>query len=445
MPSNPAPDELRTCTLKAVTWRLLPFMMLLYFIAYLDRVNVGFAALTMNADLGLSATVYGLGAGVFFVGYVLFEVPSNVLLHKLGARIWIARIMLTWGLLSGAMAFITGPTSFYIVRFLLGVAEAGFFPGMILYLTYWFPASTRVKVTGLFMVAIPLSATIGAPISSALLGLDWLGGMKGWQWMFILEAAPAIILGFVVFFYLTDRPERAEWLTAEQRGWLAAEMEAERRAIAAQATPHTLGHALRDPRVIGFGLVYFSIVMGSYALGFWLPQIVKGFGAMSNMEVGLITSAVNAFGTVAMIYWAYRSDKRQERLGHFMAAALLSAVAFGAFTYVQATPILAVVALTFAAMGIFGALPVFWAQPTSFLSGVGAAGGIALINSIGNAAGYFGPFAIGYLKDATGSFSTGLLGIAALLVTSALLAATLVRRSTTRDLAASTKQASTSA
>ena len=437
-------DDLSERTLKAVTWRLLPFMMLLYFVAYLDRVNVGFAALTMNADLGFSATVYGLGAGVFFLGYVLFEVPSNVLLHKLGARIWIARIMLTWGLLSGAMAFVSGPTSFYVIRFFLGVAEAGFFPGMILYLTYWFPASTRVKVTGLFMIAIPLSAAIGAPISSALLGVDWYG-FKGWQWMFLLEAAPAIVLGVVVFFYLTDRPEDARWLDTNQRAWLSGAMNAERAAITADSGRETLGRALLDPRVIGFGLVYFGIVMGSYALGFWLPQIVKSFGSMSNMQVGLITALVNAFGTIAMIYWAIRSDKRKERIGHFIFAALVSATAFGVFALVQSMPIYAIAALIFAAMGVFAALPTFWALPTSFLSGMGAAGGIALINSIGNSAGYLGPFVMGYLKDRTGDFSAGLLGVAGLLVLSSLLAVVLVRHAADKNVALSTKRPPTAA
>ena len=419
-------DDLAKNTLKMVTWRLVPFMTLLYFVNYLDRVNVGFAALTMNADLGFSATVYGFGAGIFFVGYVLFEVPSNIVLHKVGARLWIARIMLTWGLLSGAMAFVTGPTSFYVVRFLLGLAEAGFVPGMILYLTYWFPATARVKVTGLFMVAIPLSAIIGAPISSALLALDW-HGLKGWQWMFILEAVPAVVLSVLVFFYLTDRPRDARWLSADQKAWLARTMDEERATIKADHGRETLRHALFDPRVIGFGLVYFSVCTGSYALGFWLPQIVKGFGSLSNIQVGLITSLVNIFGALAMIYWAYRSDARKERIGHFVCAVLVAAAAFATFALVQATPLYAIVALPFAAMGIFAALPPFWALPTSFLSGMGAAGGIALIISLGNIAGYACPFAIGYLKDATGGFSASLLGISALLVFGAVLAAILVR------------------
>ncbi|MGP4693743.1 MFS transporter [Agrobacterium cavarae] len=411
--------SLEASTMKAVLWRLIPFVMLLYFIAYLDRVNIGFAALTMNADLGFSATVYGLGAGIFFIGYALFEVPSNIFLHKLGARVWIARIMITWGLLSGAMAFVTNPTSFYIIRFLLGAAEAGFFPGIILYLTYWFPAKTRGKAIGLFMVSIPLSAMIGAPISSALLGLDWLS-MRGWQWMFILEAIPAVILGIVTIFYLTDRPEQAKWLSPGQRDWLSAKMAAERGAIANQHGEKSLKAALMDKKVLGFAFIYFCVVLGSYTLGFWLPQMIKSFGEMSNFHIGLATAGVNMFGVVAMIYWTRRSDARQERLGHFAFAVILAAIGFGVCAATLSTPIVAVIALTFAGMGIFSALPTFWALPTTFLTGVGAAAGIALINSIGNLAGYLGPFVMGYLKDQTGSYSAGLVIVSALLACGAL-------------------------
>ena len=406
--------SLEASTMRAVLWRLIPFVMLLYFIAYLDRVNIGFAALTMNADLGFSATVYGLGAGIFFIGYAMFEVPSNIFLHKLGARVWIARIMITWGLLSGAMALVSDPISFYLIRFFLGAAEAGFFPGIILYLTYWFPAKTRGKAVGLFMVSVPLSAMIGAPISSALLGLDW-HGLKGWQWMFILEAIPAVVLGIVTLFYLTDRPEKAKWLRADQRQWLAAKMESERSAIASAHGEKSLKAALFDKKVLGFAFIYFCVVLGSYTLGFWLPQMIKTFGDMTNLQIGLATAGVNMFGVVAMIYWTRRSDIRQERLGHFAAAMVLAALGFGLCAATLSTPAIAIVGLTLAGMGIFSALPTFWALPTTFLTGVAAAAGIALINSIGNLAGYLGPFVMGYLKDMTGSYAAGLVIVCTLL------------------------------
>lgn len=412
--SMEADNALQSATLRTVTWRLIPFVMLLYFIAYLDRVNVGFAALTMNADLGFSATIYGIGAGVFFIGYALFEVPSNIFLHKVGARIWIARIMITWGLLSASMAFIQGPISFYIVRFLLGAAEAGFFPGIILYLTYWYPAKARGKAVGLFMVAIPLSAMIGAPVSSVLLGVEGFG-MKGWQWMFVIEAVPALLLGFAVLAYLTDRPEKAAWLPVEQRDWLIRTMEAERAGIASDHGHKSLKTALLDKKVLGFAFIYFCVVMGSYTLGFWLPQMIKSFGTMSNLQIGMATGVVNLFAVIAMIYWTRRSDARQERVGHFATAALLASLAFGVCAATLTTPAIAIVALTFAAIGIYSALPTFWTLPTSFLTGVGAAAGIALINSIGNLAGYLGPFVMGYLKDTTGSYSSGLVIVSGLL------------------------------
>lgn len=417
--SNVGEPNLESSTIKSVLWRLIPFVMLLYFVAYLDRVNIGFAALTMNADLGFSATVFGAGAGIFFVGYALFEVPSNIFLHKLGARVWITRIMITWGILSGCMAFVTDPISFYVIRFFLGAAEAGFFPGIILYLTYWFPAETRGKAVGLFMVSIPLSAMIGAPISSAFLGLDWLH-MKGWQWMFILEAIPAVVLGFVTLFYMTDRPEKATWLTASQRDWLTKKMNEERSQIAAQHGKTSLTAALLDKKVLGFAFIYFCVVLGSYTLGFWLPQMIKSFGNLSNFHIGMVTAVVNLFGVIAMVYWTHRSDRRRERLGHFAVAIVLAAVGFSVCAATLATPTIAIVALTVAAMGVFSALPTFWTLPTTFLTGVGAAAGIALINSIGNLAGYLGPFAMGYLKDLTGSYASGLVIVAVLLACGAL-------------------------
>jgi ACS family tartrate transporter-like MFS transporter len=411
-------SEMERETMARVSRRLIPFLILCYFIAYLDRVNVGFAALEMNRDLGLSPTVYAWGAGIFFLAYFIFEVPSNVILEKVGARRWIARIMLTWGILSGCMAFVVGPWSLYLVRALLGIAEAGFFPGIILYLTYWFPATYRARIVGSFMVAIPVSTVIGAPISGLLLGLDGVAGLSGWQWLFIVEAVPALVLSAVVLGFLTDRPADAQWLRPEQRQWLAGRLEEER--LAKEAVVHfTLGQALSNPRVIGLGLVYFGIVASNYGLSFWLPQIVKGFG-LSNVATGFVTAVPYLFGAVAMVFWGRHSDRKGERVWHTAGAAMVAAIGLGAGA-LGAGPVLTMALLCFGALGIFGALPPFWTLPTALLSGTAAAGGIALINSIGNLSGFVGPYAVGWVREATGSFPLALLVLAALPLAAGLL------------------------
>ncbi len=401
--------DLETRTIARVTTRLVPFLIVCYFVAYLDRVNVGFAALTMNRDLGLSQTAYALGAGIFFVSYFLFEVPSNLFLERFGARKWIARIMLSWGLLSGATAFVVGEYSFYTVRFLLGIAEAGFFPGIIFYLTLWFPAAYRARIIGYFMAAIPLSSVLGAPLSGALLGLDGWYGLHGWQWLFIIEAVPAVVLSVVVFFYLTDRPADAAWLPADGRAWLANRLELEeRQRVAAQH--FTVMQALLNPKVLGLALVYFGAVACNYGIGFFLPQIVKGFG-LSNLQTGFVTAIPYVVGVFAIIYWGRRSDRTQERKFHTGFALGLASVGIAASTFLP-DPTLKMLALSVAAFGVFGCLPVFWTLPTAFLSGAAAAGGIAIINSIGNFSGFVGPYLVGAIKDATGSFDGGLLCLA---------------------------------
>ena len=406
--------------MRKVSLRLIPFMVVLYFVAFLDRVNVGFAALTMNKDLGLTATVFGNGAGIFFIGYFIFEVPSNVALEKFGARMWIARIMITWGIVSGLMALTTGPISFYVLRFLLGIAEAGFFPGMILYLTYWFPSAYRAKIVGAFLLAIPISSIIGAPLSTALLGTSILG-LKGWQSLFILEALPALVLGFVVLFFMTDKPEKAHWLTPAERDWLSRVLQAERKTR--ESVHHyTLGQALMNPRVVLFGFMYFGIVIGLYGFSFWLPQIVKGFGGLSNWQVGLITMIPSAFAAVTMYLWGRHSDKTGERVWHVFLPAVIGGTSLAISGFLTGTPALALVALTIGAMGIYAALPTFWTLPTAMLSGTAAAGGIALINSIGNLGGYFGPSFMGYLKDWTKSHTYGLIGLGACMAMSGFLA-----------------------
>ncbi len=398
--------DLESRTIRQVTMRLVPFLVLCYFVAYLDRVNVGFAALTMSKDLGLSQTAFGFGAGIFFIAYFIFEVPSNLFLEKFGARKWIARIMVSWGILSGSMAFITGEYSFYTVRVLLGFAEAGFFPGIIFYLTLWFPAAERARIIGLFMAAIPLSSVIGAPVSGMLLGLDGWMGLHGWQWLYILEAAPAVILSGVVYFYLTDKPADAHWLAAEERSWLMTRLADERRQREADRHYSVL-QAVLNPRVLGVAMVYFGAVACNYGLGFFLPTIVKGFGGLSNTEVGFITAIPYVVGTVGMVWWGRRSDAHKERKGHAAVALFIAAAGIGISTLLP-DPMLKMLSLTVAGFGIFACLPVIWTLPTAYLSGAAAAGGIAAVNAIGNLSGFFGPYAMGYFKDLTGSFNAGL-------------------------------------
>jgi ACS family tartrate transporter-like MFS transporter len=411
---------LEISTIAKVSKRLVPFLIVCYFVAYLDRVNVGFAALTMNQDLGLSQTAFGFGAGIFFIAYFIFEVPSNLLLERFGARKWIARIMLSWGLLSGLMAFIpniaraTGlgnEYSFYLIRVLLGAAEAGFFPGIIFYLTLWFPAEYRARIVGYFMAAIPLSTVIGAPISGALLYLHGGLGLAGWQWLFIIEAAPAIILAVVVFFYLTDKPADAAWLGADERSWLAERLETERRHRESVQN-FTVTQAIVNPRVIGLSLVYFGAVATNYGLSFFLPQIVKAFG-LNTFLTTLVSASPYVVGVIAMVWWGRRSDRLVERRFHAAFPLFVAAAGIAASTALD-DPTLKMLSLCIAGFGIFACLPVFWTLPTAFLSGAAAAAGIAVINSIGNLAGFAGPFAMGWIKDHSGSYAGGLLLLAAL-------------------------------
>jgi len=412
-------NDLEKKVMRKVTLRIIPFIMLLYFIAFLDRVNIGFAALTMNEDLGFSPTIFGLGAGIFFLGYFLFEVPSNLILHKVGARIWIARVMITWGLVSGCMAFVQGTTSFYILRFLLGVAEAGFFPGIILYLSYWFPAAKRAQVTAIFMAAAPLSTALGSPISAALLQMDGLAGYAGWQWMFVLEAIPAVLLGIVVLFYLTDRPARAKWLTEEEREWLQNTMLAEEQARAAGPKHSSAWSGLADKRVLALALVYFGTSAGLYTLGIWAPQIIHSFGA-SSLEIGFLNAFPAVIGILGMILWARHSDRMNERSWHVIGACLLAAAGL-IYAGNVSTLLTVILALTLVTVGISASKPPLWSMPTLFLSGPAAAAGIATINSIGNLGGFVGPMMIGVIRQHTGSYTWGLFFVAGLLILSALI------------------------
>ena len=397
-----------SAVLRKAAWRLIPLLGVLYFFAFLDRVNVGFAALTMNVDLGLSSAVFGLGAGIFFIGYVAFEVPSNVLLERFGARIWIARIMLSWGVLSAAMAFIQGPTSFYVVRFLLGVAEAGFFPGIIYYLTCWFPARDRARIIALFMIALPLSSVIGAPISTALLGIE-AAGLRGWQWMFLCEAIPTIVLGFAVLRFLPDKHTDVTWLTKQEKDWLTRELASESAAHGAHT--QSLRQALLLPRVWLYGLVYFCVLVGLYGFSFWLPQIIASLGKLTNVQVGAVTMIPYTLACIALVIWGRHSDATGERSLHVALPPAFAALALAAGGWIT-DPIPAFAALCLAAIGIYAALPAFWALASRGLSGPAAAGAIALINSLGNVGGFLGPAAIGFVKQRTGSFALSLMSIA---------------------------------
>lgn len=411
---------------RTATKRLIPLLALAYLLNYIDRVNVGFASLTMNADLGLSAAAYGLGAGLFFVGYFFFEVPSNVILHRVGARIWIARIMVTWGVVASSTAFIQGEIGFYVVRVLLGIAEAGFFPGIILYLTYWFPRVERARIVALFFLAVPLSSVVGGPLSTWLIsvGDGALGFDAGWRFMFFVEGIPAVLLGVAVLWLLPDRPTRARWLPTDQAVALEERIAAEDAAAAGQ--DRGVAAALRDGRVVALSVVYFGIVFGLYVLAFFLPQIVAGFeqqfGAdYSLVEVGLITAVPYAIASVTMVLWARRSDRSGERPLHVAVPAVVGAVAIAGALYMD-SPLLVMACVTVCAIGVFAAIPPFWSLPNAFLTGSGAAAGIGLINSFGNLSGFVGPFVAGWLKDLTGDSRAGMWVVAVMMLMSAAIA-----------------------
>jgi ACS family tartrate transporter-like MFS transporter len=412
--------ELGDRTISKVKRRVLPLIVFLYFIAFLDRNNVGFAKLTMSEDIGLSATAYGLGAGIFFIGYAIFEIPSNAGMHRFGARKWIARILVTWGFFATIMALVQGETTFYIIRFLLGAAEAGFFPAIILYLTYWFPAKQRVAVLGIFILAQPLANAIGAPISGLLLKMDGIWGLAGWQWMYIVEGVPAILMGFVALVAMTNRPKDAMWLAPEERRWLQETMDAED-AAKASTGEHSFMAGLKDRRALIFAALYFGLVMGIYGLSLWLPSIVKAMGNLSTTQVGFIVPIPYLFAALAVFFWSRHSDRTGERVGHTSGAMLLGGVGLVASGFLlQSSPILAMAAISVGAMGIFSAISPFWELPSAALAGAAAASGIALINSLGNLGGFAAPFAVGALVDRTGDAKYGLLLLSAVLFITAV-------------------------
>lgn len=395
--------------------RLLPLLICLYIISYLDRVNVGFAALTMNADIGLSAAVYGWGAGLFFVGYCLFEVPSNLLMAKVGARRWIARILFTWGLIATCMALVQGPKSFLIMRFLLGVAEAGFFPAVILYLTFWFPVRYRARIISIFMLSIPISLAIGAPVSTALLQLDGLMGLKGWQWLFIIEGIPGVLLFGVVLKYLPDSPKQAAWLSDEERQWLVNELDKDAKAHpAALDGQSTIWKVFCNPSILALCFIYFTATAANVGLSMFLPQMIKQQG-FTGMEIGYITAIPYIVGCIGMVSIGFLSDRFNKRTAFVILALLLIAGGLGAAGWLSGSN-LAIIAMCVATVGIMGCKGPFWPLPALYLSGSSAAAGIALINSVGNLGGFFGPGIIGVTKEMTGSYESGLYLLAGLAI-----------------------------
>jgi ACS family tartrate transporter-like MFS transporter len=412
---------LERSAMRKVYLRLLPFAILSYVLAYIDRINVSFAGLTMRGDLDISAGTFGFAVGMFYWGYFIFEVPSNVILEKVGARIWIARIMITWGILAGVTALVTGSTSFAIVRFLLGVAEAGFFPGIILYFTYWFPSRHHARIVSGFLVGLPVAVAIGAPISTGLLGLDGLFGLKGWQVMYIAEAIPTLVIGVITYFVLTDRPEQARFLTAEERNWLVATIAAERRATEA-VRKFTLWQALYNPKVLLLALNYLGIVTASLGMLIFIPQMIKSLGDYSNMTVGWLTMIPYTCGAIAMVVWGRISDRMNERRWNLFIGCVFSTIGLVIAGMTMGTW-WALVGMSIAAMGFYGSKGPFFAMPPMFLSGAGLAAGIAWINSIGNLGGFFGPSYVGVMKDLTGSYAGGLYGLALLGLIAAIVCA----------------------
>ncbi|MBH1635287.1 MFS transporter [Stenotrophomonas maltophilia] len=418
-PSSDADSHIATRAYAKVFWRLVPFLMLCYVIAYLDRVNVGFAKLQMSQDLGFSEAVFGLGAGVFFLGYFLFEVPSNLLLQRVGARLWIARIMVTWGILSAMFMFVETPTGFYILRFLLGVAEAGFYPGVILYLTYWYPAQRRARIIALFMSAIPVAGIFGNPLSGWIMeAFQGVHGLQGWQWMFVIEAIPAIAIGFVTVAYLDNGIGSAKWLKEDEKRVLAHAIKVDQSLSGTQQ--HSLRGIFTDKRVWWMCLIYFTFVAGQYGLTFWMPTLIRSTGVSSALHIGLLSAIPFLCAIVVMNLLGHSADRHRERRWHLIVPALAGAVGFTAAASFADNTALSLVFLSLAAAGVLSCAPLFWSLPTAFLSGTAAAAGIALVNSVGNLAGFVSPYMIGYLKDVTHSTQTGMHVLAGLLVLGAI-------------------------
>ena len=410
---------------RRVSWRLMPFLFLCFVAAYLDRVNVGFAKLQMLADLRFSDTVYGVGAGMFFIGYFIFEVPSNLLMTRTGARLWIARIMISWGLISSAMMFTNSVTTFYVLRFLLGAAEAGFFPGIILYLTYWYPAQRRARMVAVFMSGVAIAGVVGGPLSGWIMkAFDGEHGLSGWQWLFLLEGIPSVLLGIWTLFYLDDGIRAAKWLSEADQRVLEAAIAADR--VGQQHLP--LAQVFKSGKVWLLALVYFLFVMGLYGVSFWLPQLIKNSGVADLFHIGLLTAIPYCVAAVVMVAAARHSDRTGERRWHAACAGVAGALGLVVATAYSDNTVIALAALSVATAGILSTFPIFWSLPTAMLGGTAAAAGIAMINSLGNLAGFVSPYLVGAITDATRSTASGIDLLAASLVAGAVLVVALVRR-----------------
>ena len=414
------PPDLAPVTLRKVTLRLIPFLFILYIVAWLDRVNVGFAGLQMNADLGFSSAAFGLGSGVFFLGYCLFEVPSNLVLHRVGARLWISRIMISWGVISAAMMFVRTAPAFYALRFLLGAAEAGFFPGVVYYLSHWYPEGQRARAIAAFMTAVPVSGVIGGPLSGALLTLNGLFGLAGWQWLFLVEGVPAILLGVIVLVYLTDRPEAAHWLSPAEKDWLVSRLAAERSHRDGNL-PVGIFAALTNPTIWHLGIIFLFAAIGFYGYSFWAPLVVKSLTGSSDLGVGVILGAVSVVTIIAMMLNSAHSDQTDERPLHVAMALLISGAGFFGCALVR-DPILALLFLALVPIGHCAAYGPFWSIPSRFLSGAPAAAGIALVVTIANVGGFVGPTIIGAMKDRFGTHGPAFMLLGGCAIVAALLA-----------------------
>jgi ACS family tartrate transporter-like MFS transporter len=417
--------ELETRVLRKITWRIVPFIMALYFVSFINRVNVGFAALTMNRDLGLTSQMFGFGVGIFFVGYLVFGLPSNLVLNRIGARRMISGMIVTCGLLSGAMAFANGEYSFYALRFAVGLAEAGFFPGAILYLSFWFPARHRTGITAIFMAAVPLSNMFSAPISGAIMEMTGFLGLKGWQWLFLLEAAPTVLLGLISYFYLTDKPAGAKWLKPEERNWLVDEL-AHESASRAGKKVDGIWPAIRNIHVLGLALVYFGTSTGLYAIGIWTPLFLSKYG-YSYVVLGLLAAIPNIVATIGMVGWGRNSDRHDERILHCALACLAGGIGM-LIAGLAGHIVLLVVGLCLANLGTCAAKPPLWSMPTQFLSGSAAAAAIGLINAVGSLGGAICPIAISRLKAWSGSYSDSMYYVAATLIASSVIVACVAPR-----------------
>jgi ACS family tartrate transporter-like MFS transporter len=420
-PCEPSSEPLsEPAILRRVTRRLVAFAFLCYVVAYIDRVNIGFAATELQRDLGLSDSAYGIGAGLFFLGYCLFEIPSNLILERVGARLWMARIMVLWGLVSMATMFVRDTTTFYSARVLLGVAEAGFFPGMVLYLTYWIPAAERARTGALFMMAAPIAMIIGAPLSEALLKLDGIAGLRGWQWLFLVEGLPAVLLGVMSLWVLTDSPEQATWLRPPERAWLAETMRRERETRG--ATGHrSIAASLASPRLWLLSTIYFLNALATYGIFLWLPRILKESSGLDGLALSAVTAIPFAAALAGMVLIGRHSDRTGERKWHVAACALTAAAGLLVAVAFQSSLPLLVLGFTLSQIGQRSVLSVFWAIPPMFLAGTAAAAGIALINSIGNLGGAVGPSVMGWLREGTSTYTAGLLVLACVLVLEAAL------------------------